>query len=888
MIKRTLQLLILVCLFSALMYTGLNDFLSYAFIIAVPVMVLCLGYAAYKTHTFYHIKKGFIFLFVGLSLYALTPTGAMAQSLDTRIQRVGQQFHEIWRIPADQRTREQQRQYERLKEEFEELLEEKADEVEDEDKLCQKPHELLKEVQNDCWSCDMTYLIIESIDKVATTFYNEVQENRYALKILALGFAFWLLFKIFKMLATWGFTDLGQIWTDIFKKFLLVIVAAALLMSPVRQVFDLIMTPLFSFSAAYSMKMSEVAAFGSTAPKIDVALSNGLNVPPNRCSYCTAMLNPAAEVPAPANIGQVRGFQRASVQDRAFSPQLKNSMLCIICSLYRTVSPPTIIGQSLACYSVTDGAYTFPPHWVIGVPFRMTIPNLTMWITGYAIIFTFFVISVLFPFYLIDAFFRLGYVATLMPFLIVAYVFEATRKYADNAFKMVLYSLFTFLSMSITLVLVVQMFYAALASDTERITGALAENDIVALYDVFAFASGGLLILMCIVLAYFAYKLIGSIDEVTREISGVNLESTGGIQALSTTVGLIKAPITMTSEIYDEKWGKTGSKREEMVGRGLTDYHSAEAKSRLIRSRIGQRFDTMANKVENSMNRSADNARNRANQSYNNAEDAIQGKIAQNKATTDAKIERTGDYLINKLTNFTTTTKGVGGIIAMPLIGLIRLAQMAGMWTSTATSYIAGKVTNFGFNAVRKTTSAIINMPSKIVSNTIRKTGAAIAGNKYFTKTYGATNSVALATLAGAVLGTAHLAAGLGPMVPGAVLSRLHTRSAEEAKISVKDGEIKAKEGQINKFRREIGKLTERKDLLLQKSELTDHERVELLSIDSEIVSLESKIGATNSEINKIKDEKSALQELLAHKKQMAEQDEQQRQDREQQRQDNE
>lgn len=877
MIKHALQLLILFSLISLCIYTGAHRYLAYAWVVAVPVIVICLGYALYRTHAFYHIKKVFALLLIALSLSILMPAAsATAQDLDAEVQRVGQQFHAIWRIPEERRTLEQQRQYEQLKQQFESLLKQQAKKNKKKDDLCKSPHDLLKEVQDDCWSCDMSYIIIEGIDKVATTFYNEVQENGYALKILALAFAFWLLFKILKMFSTWGFTDLGQVWTDIFKQFFLVIVAAALLISPMRQVFDLILTPFFSFSAGYSMKMSDVAAFGSTMPKIDERLSDELDVPPNRCSYCTAMLHPEEAVPAPENIDRVTAFQMANAQDRAFSPQLKNSMLCIICSLYRTVSPPMIVGQSLTCYSATEGAFTFPPKWLIGAPFRVSVPQLTMWITGYVIVFTFFIITVLFPFYLIDAFFRIGYVATLMPFLIVAWAFKSTRRYADNAFKMVLYSLFTFLSLSLTLIILVQMFYAALADDTEAITTALAENNIVKLFDVFKFASGGLLILMCLVIAWFAFKLIGSIDEATGELSGINLESTGGMQAVATAAGVVATPIALTSAVYDETWGQVGSERAEIMGKGLPAYHSAEAKSRLIRRNTRQKFNDTADTVEHSMDQVADTAEQGVDQTGK----AVEKGIRAGGDGLASSVNAAGDALTAKLMAVTAATGGIGGIIAVPLAALVKTVQYTTWAGIKATTIAAAWTTRAATYAMKKITKTVIKLPAKLTAAAIRRTGRLIAENKYFTKTAGATNSMVLGAIAGTVLGAAHVGLGLGGLIPGASLSTALGGGGQGRELVSKEDELRVKRARLMELRDQRMAVENKRQVLINKGTLSDKDQRELETLDGQLAQLNSLIAQFEADVTRLTQEIDVLREILRKQEDQRQKEQEERQRR--------
>ncbi len=930
MIKKTFYLLILFLLVFLAAHIN-TQYLPYIGITAVFIIILCLGYAIHKTKLFYYSKKVIVFLLFSLSFFYLTSASpVLAQtsettqsggtffkslfsqdakpSLEEQIQKVGNEFHKIWRILPETRTEEQQKKYDQLKKQLENLLKKKAkeDKKEKAKTQCKTPHELLREVQNDCWSCDLTYIIIEAIDGVATSFFNKVQENNYALIILGLGFAFWLLFNILKFFTSWLLTDLGEVWTTIFRKLILVIFAAALLISPIRQVFDWILTPFFSFSAAISMEIANISTFGNNVSKIDESLSKTLEVNPIECSYCTAMKKSDAAVPSPKNIENVDVLNAPSIQDRVFSSQIKNSMLCIVCSLYRTISPPIIIGQSLLCYSTTEGAYSFPPKWIIGVPVRLQIPNMLMYTAGIVIIIVFILITILFPLFLVDAFFRIGYVATLMPFLIVAYVFESTRIYAKNSFRIVLHSLSTFLFVSIMFTLLVQIFYTSLSSDTQAITNALASNDIKSLFNIFVLNSGFFPLLMCIFIGFLAVKMMFLMDEISSELTAINLESTGGIGALISAIDVIKSPMPVVSEIYDETWGYVGSKRVPLNAPELPKYHSAEAKSRLIRLKSYQKFNKYADSVVSfgaspalSVEEEIQATGNVFSNKIYNFRRSIIHKINEIGKNSTEGLKRTGTEINSLLSNIfglnnvsktpysqnkdQKTNKKVqnifkhqgssnilnkilnlfalgSNVIILPLIVLTKTVQFASLLSVKALFGVISFVTRKGTYVTQKTASAAISLPGRLTALGLQKAGKLIAQNKYFTKTAGATNSLVLGAIAGTVLGIAHFASGLGSLVPGSSRSKKGF-SLEGRDLSSKENELRVARIKLQDLHDKRRSIEVKRYLLLGKGVLSEKDTAELASIESdwsqmlsEITYFESIVASLESEVSHLKE----------------------------------
>lgn len=789
MIKRILQITFLFSLLSLFIFTTIGNYLEYAWIVSLPVIFICLGYAIYRTKLFYYTKKIIFIACLATSFFFATSSSPLLAQRPTPEEiNLELKIKEIQNIPTDQRTQEQNTQLKNYYKRYSELQKDIKKEDKGKSSLCETPHELLKNIQNDCWSCDITYLIIESIDRLTTSFYKKTQETKIALKLLGIGFVFWIFFMILKMVGSLGFTDFNAVFADMFKKFILVIFASALLVMPMKELFNWILTPFFSFSAGISMEVSNTSAFGNTQVKFDDSVSSKLGEeggPINKCPYCTAMKNPNASVPVPKGSEKVPYLQEVK-EDSAFSAVLKNSMLCIVCSLYRTISPPIIIGQSLVCYSTTDGAWNFPPQ-SIPSPFRMKIPNLMMWLTGITVLLTFFIISLLFPFYLIDAFFRIGFVTVLMPFLIPAYVFESTRNYAKNAINIILYSLFTFLSMSILLILIVRIFYTALGDDTTAIVDALAKNDILALFNIFQASSGCFLIIMCAFVCFISFKLIHAIDDVTSLISGINLASTGGIQAAASTAQLVASPMTFTKEMYDVDWGVSKTRHMRILkkrkseedydidnlkkGKTWKKYHTVEAYDRaslMLSQKISQHTEGIAQSIEfipqkwdRQLNAKVQHI-NKNLKNINQAANFMFGTSTESNKTMNIpkKIRSRFNATYQFMNRFWIGRKAM------------ELGFIPFKWGVRAGMFISRK--------------AIIFIPKLIGysgGSLVRKTGNSIAKNKYFIRTASATGSIKWGLLATGLMAINNISRKLLFFIPGTALDKNLDNSLSDREI---------------------------------------------------------------------------------------------------------
>ena len=366
---------------------------------------------------------------------------------------------------------------------------------------CKTPAQLMRENCNSCWPCSLIKMILDAIDTVAIGFYEAMRlggdptgkSPGYPTKVLAFGFLFWILFHVLKLVVS--FSD-SKFFSTFFKQTFFVVVAWAFLQLPLSDVMDWFVTPFFNFGEGLSQTFTDLNPGGDTgAVRIDEALYKQFNTPKSSCQY---------------QIEQPKG-------KTAFSPELRSAILRMTSNLYSTISPPTVIGQSIMCYAKQKG-FRIPG-------FNIRIPKIGMYCMGGFIVASFSLMMVIVPFYFMDAFVKIGFVLVLLPFYIVAAAFAKTRVMTKNALQILLAALATFIASCVIMVFVVQVFYAGIVGNPRQMARYLAGQDggIAELYDLM---NGGSFV-MILLTTYIGFKMVGMIDKLASALLGSGADASG-------------------------------------------------------------------------------------------------------------------------------------------------------------------------------------------------------------------------------------------------------------------------------------------------------------------------------------------------------------------------
>ena len=245
-----------------------------------------------------------------------------------------------------------------------------------------KPDQWTSNVKN-CWPCTLYKAVFDSMGRLTVQTYG--MACRSALMLLAAGWLFWIAFKTMKMLFSLKQPNFKQFWVDILTVLFKMIVAAAIIASPDAVIYTLniILTPIMT---AF-IELSRVVIYA------DPNIQSIFKMPEN-------FIDMGGEVTSDYPLfSQSLGLQIQDLIYRVFV-MLKG-------------------GMYLALYLFKQFSFM-----------SVILSIFLAW--------TFFVLMILFPFSLVEVFFKMGVIIILSPFIVVAWVFPATKGMVGKAWQIVI------------------------------------------------------------------------------------------------------------------------------------------------------------------------------------------------------------------------------------------------------------------------------------------------------------------------------------------------------------------------------------------------------------------------------------------------------------------
>lgn len=216
-----------------------------------------------------------------------------------------------------------------------------------------------------------------------------------------------------------------------------------------------------------------------------------------------------------------------------FSDELQKNFLQLMCVLRTGLVDIKAIAEIFWCRAFDENAW-------VNVRF-IIIPNLLMVLTSCFLNFMAFVIEAMFTFYIVDSVFRIGIACILLPLMLVAWPFNATKFFANKGFQMVTYAAFNFFAVAVTVAIssallifmisdqngieLIEAFingWEAPTATPPDVSDYTARNDYKSVTDaaIDFFAPFGLGILRIIAAVYFSVKIVGKASEIAQTLSG--------------------------------------------------------------------------------------------------------------------------------------------------------------------------------------------------------------------------------------------------------------------------------------------------------------------------------------------------------------------------------
>ena len=372
----------------------------------------------------------------------------------------------------------------------------------------------MNDLLSDCYICDFVSLLLGAINSVATQSFDMMGDvgGGPAISLMAIGFALWLGWHVGNYFITYKYSDPMELVTEFGRCAFRVTFIAAILMLPAAIAIDFIISPIITLATEL------ILGLVNTDVVADIMANNNLVGTDN---FCALALNDS---------GISNGM--------ALSPQVLNSILCMIQAIYYEAVKGLTVGFGIFCQSL--GAFNL-------IIFNM--PDIGMLVIGAAIFIVFFFIVLSVSFGLVDYIVRIGFVLIMLPLLLVAWVFPITRQYTKKGWDLFLNSLVALVAMAVAVAVLLKLLFSVLGN-AEDIDACINEDRMNDLYHI-VYTNGLdwilfiVILFLCVLLIKSATAIANHFVSINPNLGAVNIGASVGGKMLTIATNLIKTAVTL-------------------------------------------------------------------------------------------------------------------------------------------------------------------------------------------------------------------------------------------------------------------------------------------------------------------------------------------------------
>lgn len=419
----------------------------------------------------------------------------------------------------------------------------------------------------ECWVCSIVDAVLLASQKIALSAYVLLKD--FAIGLLGVMFLFWLAVKVLQLLGTFGYGDHNSFFTELLFRSITVMIAAAILYAPMTELYRIVVSPFIMATAGFTEEISNAvlsdyetdengevkATFYDKVKEAAGIVVTSTDPKQNCMQHCTNMLDENFTYTEE----QRRLMRGKFASDKVPNPetidaQSYSALLCLTCRVYNQLVPFTAIGERMTCYAYA----TAFDAWYLPWP----IPNFAYLLLGFAFIVIFTILTMFIAFYIIDIVLKLSFIIVLTPLFVVAWAFPISREYTTKAWNLILYSLWEFIGVAVTVAIIMVLVVHALSSlpgDGDimgKVVRAMTEDNVVALFGLMG-GSGPWTFLKLVVIMLMGIKMITSSGAVVSTLSGISPGITG--VAMSTLQGVVQGAISVAG-VSVAAAGKAGGK----------------------------------------------------------------------------------------------------------------------------------------------------------------------------------------------------------------------------------------------------------------------------------------------------------------------------------------
>lgn len=391
--------------------------------------------------------------------------------------------------------------------------------------------------KDSCFLCPVFAVIFNTVSEVGDTAVKAFSNS--VVRVVVVGFAIWLAIQILMFASSFETRDLKDLAQSIITQGFLIVLVVAILQTGVSNFFKSFVSPVYE--TGQKMAQTMFNACGTQGTVVD---SNGVK----KCASDNVSAVEYKKSP----------YIRTDIKD-GLPSSMGNSIIHTMTAMENYVKKFKAFGHGMFCESWRLGWFIFP--------------NFVLLITGGAIWVFSMLIIIGVPFLIIDSVFQLGVATALMPVAVGCFAFKSTRQYSKKVWETVLNSMFSFLFITIVVLLLMSILQVAVESgigninnvgsfedmfDAEKAAEATYFDEIV---KNFSWAHHSFLKLAFTFI--LAWAMMGMskefADEFASSISNTSIGSSIGTMAASSTKGMATKILQPMAKAAGEKVAKGAS-----------------------------------------------------------------------------------------------------------------------------------------------------------------------------------------------------------------------------------------------------------------------------------------------------------------------------------------
>ncbi|MCQ2740636.1 MAG: type IV secretion system protein [Alphaproteobacteria bacterium] len=276
-----------------------------------------------------------------------------------------------------------------------------------------------------CFLCPIFAAVFNTVNKMTETAFKRYSNS--VARVVVVAFGIWLAIQILAFAASMETKDLKTLGQMLITQGFIVLLVVVILQNGVYNFFNAFIEPVYT-----------------TGQKAAQAM------------FADNTITPCLEGDTSCHLDE-NNYINYDIK-QGFSPSIGESVIQTMTVMENYVRKFKALGSSFMHY-----AFKFR-HWFI-------FPSLSAFLSGLLIWALSWVLIIGIPFLMIDAVFQLGVAGALMPLAVGAYAFKSTRSYTKKVWETVLNSMFSFVFISIVVLLVLSVLKIELIEDIQAIMG---------------------------------------------------------------------------------------------------------------------------------------------------------------------------------------------------------------------------------------------------------------------------------------------------------------------------------------------------------------------------------------------------------------------------------